>query len=503
MKESIIVGMDGQPLSTPAAPYEGATRAPRSIGWSAPASGPNSSLATAIRPLRNRSRAAYRNSPLLRSAINKNTTNEVGRGFWLLSTCLDDDFRLAANKLWKLSSTQLDPEGVKNFGALLDLCVRSRRMSGEVFIRRLRRRLSSGLAVPIQVDVMESDLCPVEFTRKLKNGNRVVQGVEFKGKVRVAYWFYKHHPQDGVEVVSLHDLERVPASDVIHHFKQLRPGQVRGEPDPAAVLLKDRTFHDYDDAELVRKKERSNFTGFLYREAFDEDDFEFDPMTGKPIFDESEPVDEVSRIATGTLLRGVAGEKLDLFDGDNTGSGYSDFVRWQALQMAAGQEIPYPLLTGDWSGLNDRLVRAALNEYRRGIGFDQENLSGFQVAFKIWQWWLSDAVLVGKLDAPGYADNPYYYLALDIRPDAFKWLHPEQDVNTRQKAVSNQLSNIDVEAAEYGRDLDENMRRNAKALKRWQTICEEEGIEKPSNLAGLFNAPEEATTSKDKEDSSE
>ncbi len=73
----------------------------------------------------------------------------------------------------------------------------------------------------------------------------------------------------------------------------------------------------------------------------------------------------------------------------------------------------------------------------------------------------------------------------------------------RQKAVSNQLSNIDVEAAEYGGDLDENMRRNAKSLKRWQTICEEDGVERPSNLAGLFNTPEEAATSKNKEDSSE
>lgn len=489
MKESIILGVNGKPLmSSCSGSYEGATRAPRSVGWSAPSFGPNRALENAIGPLRNRSRAGYRNSPLLRSAINKNTTNEVGRGFSLLSTCLDDKFKLAANALWKLSKTQLDPEGVKSFGALIDLCVRSRRLSGEVFIRRLRRRLSAGLAVPIQVDVMESDLCPVSLNKKLKNGNRIVQGVEFCGKVRVAYWFYKHHPQDGIEIVSLFDLERVPACDVIHHFKQIRPGQVRGEPDAVAALLKDKTFHDYDDAELVRKKERSHYTGFLYRESFDEDDYEFDPLTGKPLFDESEPVDEVTRVRAGTMLRGVPGEKMDLFDGDNTGGGYADFMRWQSLQLAAGQDIPYPLLTGDWSGLNDRLVRAALNEYRRGVRFDQDNLSGFQVIYKIWQWWLSDAVLVGALDAPGYAKNPFYYLALDIRPDAFKWMHPEQDVRARKLAISNNISNIESETSEYGGDLEDNMRRNAKALARWKVICEEEGIEEPVNLDGLFNA---------------
>lgn len=497
--KSIIVGLDGQPLPVSAntGPYEGATRGNRAVGWSAPSSGPNRSLALAIKPLRNRSRAGYRNSPLLRSGINKNTTNEVGLGFSLLSTCLDDKFRLAANALWKISSKQLDPEGVKNFGAQIDLAVRSRRLSGEMFICRLRRRLDAGLAVPLQLDLLEADMCPVELNRKLKNGNRIVQGVEFKAKRRVAYWFYKHHPQDGVEAVNIGDLVRVPARDVIHHFKQLRPGQVRGEPDATAVLLKDRTFHDYNDTELVRKKERSNFTGFIYREEFGENDFEFDPTNGQPMFDDGEAPPQISQVESGTMLRGVAGEKLELFDGDNTGSGYSDFQRWQSLQLAAGQEIPYQLLTGDWSGVNDRLVRAILNEYRRTIRFDQMNLSGFQVALTVWKWWLDAAITTGKLTAPGYASNPHYYLALDVRPDAFKWLHPEQDVNARQKAVSNQLSNIETEAAEFGADLDDNMRRNAKALKRWQVICKEEGIEKPGSLAGLFNDPEQTPTDKD------
>ena len=41
------------------------------------------------RKLRDRARARYRNSLLLKNAINKNTTNEVGRGFTLLSTHTD------------------------------------------------------------------------------------------------------------------------------------------------------------------------------------------------------------------------------------------------------------------------------------------------------------------------------------------------------------------------------------------------------------------------------
>lgn len=494
---SVIIGLDGRPIQA-SQPYEGATRAPRSIGWNAPSMGPNRALAVSGRQLRNRARAGYRNSLLLRSAINKNTTNEVGKGFTLISTCQDDAFRRELNELWRIVSLELDPWGDMNFGALVNVAVKARRMSGECFIRRLRRRLSSGLQVPTQVEIMEADLCPLDLNRRISATRRIVQGIEFDGKLKVAYWFYRAHPEDGIETVSLSDLERVPARDVIHHYHPTRPGQVRAEPETAAALLKDRTFQEYDDAELIRKKERSAFTGFLYREQFG-DDWDFDPATGKPLFDDSKPAEEVERVFAGTMLRGVPGEKLDLFDGDDTGQGYKDFVRWQALQEAAGLEIPYPLLTGDWDGLNDRLVRAFLNEYRRGITFDQTNLSGFQVAFTIWRWVIEDAVLIGRLKAPGFGSNPWPYLSLDIRPDAWKHLQPEQDINARNKAVSNNISNAEAEAAEYGRDLEDNMRRNAKALKRWEEICKEEGVKQPGNLAGLFRQ-DEAENSGDSEE---
>lgn len=484
-----IVGLDGKPIR--AQSYEGATRGSRGIGWHAPSSGPNRTLASAGKTLRNRTRAGYRNSLLQRSAINKNTITEVGKGFTLMSTAKDDEFRQGLNQLWKVVASQLDPWGDLNFGGLLRLAVMARRMSGEVFLRRLRRRLSSGLVVPTQVEVLESDLCPMDLNRRINKTRRIVQGVEFNGKVKVAYWFYKEHPNDDVVSVSFNQLERVPAQDVVHHYMPTRPGQVRGEPDTAAALLKDHTFHEYDDAELVRKKERSGFTGFLYREGFGEPDWEFDPHTGNEMYPgESEAASTSESVRVGTMLRGVPGEKLELFDGDDTGQGYKDYVRWQSLLLAAGQDIPHPVLTGDWSGLNDRLVRAFMNEYRRGISFEQTNLSGFQFAYSIWCWVVETAIVTGKLNAPGYADDPWSYLSVDIRPDAFKHLHPEQDINARIKAINSQASNVEVEAAEYGRDLEDNMRRNAKALKAWERICQEEGVENPGDMAGIFATPE-------------
>ncbi len=481
-----LVDAQGQPMLS--SEYEGATQGQRSRTWSAPSSGPNRAIASAGKTLRNRTRAAYRNSLLMRSAINKNTTSEVGRGFTLISLAQNETYRDGLNTLWKQVSEQLDPWGDLNFGSIMQLGVKSRRMSGEVFIRKVRRSLSAGLALPIQVEVLEADLCPITLNKKISKVRRIVQGVEYQGKVKVAFWFYKAHPDDGIDSVSLNQLERVPARDVIHHYMPTRPGQVRGEPETHAALLKNQTYHEYDDTELVRKKERAKHTGFLYRESEGTDDWEFDPATGAPLHgDDSQAAPHQHTTIAGTILRGVPGEKLEQFKGDDAGQGYKDYQRQQTLMLSTGLDIPHALNTGDWSGLNDRLVRAIMLEYRRGISFEQTNLSGWQMAKGIWRWVVETAIATGRLSAPGYHNNPDDWLNVDIRPDAWKHLHPVQDMDARTKAVNTNTSNIESEAAEYGRDLDDNMRRNARALKKWEDHCKNAGLTKTPPMMGMFS----------------
>ena len=73
---------------------------------------------------------------------------------------------------------------------------------------------------------------------------------------------HKAHP---VEEFSLEtaDLHRVPASEVLHLYEPLRPGQLRGQPLLANVLL--RMFHldKFDDATLLRQEIANLFTGFI------------------------------------------------------------------------------------------------------------------------------------------------------------------------------------------------------------------------------------------------
>lgn len=488
--------MDGRALAY-SQPYEGATGSPRGDTMPAPSMGPNRALAISGATLRNRSRHGYRNSALLRSAINRGVTAEVGKGMTILSTCEDPEVQATLNRLWKQHQYMLSPWDDTPFGGLLQQMSRARKTSGEVFLRRIPVPVSMGLQIPFQLEIMESDFCPIGFNKRLENGRRIVQGIEFAGRRKVAVWFHKRHPNeyDPSTTISLSDLVRVPMKDVIHHFTTSRPGQVRGEPETAAALLKDKEFADYSDAELNRKKTRAAFTGFLYRDSFGDDDMEFDPQTGKPMFDDSEAPQTQETVQAGTILRGMAGEKLELFKGDDTGQGFKDFVKFQAMQLSAALDIPYPLLTGDWEGLSDRTIRAILNEFRRGVTADQTNLLGFQVCLKVWQWVVNSCVLNGLISAPGFADNPWKYYAMDLRPDAWRHLHPEQDIRSRTMATAAMLSNPAKEAADCGTDLEENMRSTARAAARWEAICREEGIDPTRvNAFNLMNNNSEENT---------
>ena len=59
---------------------------------------------------------------------------------------------------------------------------------------------------------------------------------------------------------------RVPAAEVMHLFRSLRPGQLRGVPWMANALVRLWELDQYDDAELLRKKFAAMMMGFITRQ---------------------------------------------------------------------------------------------------------------------------------------------------------------------------------------------------------------------------------------------
>ena len=120
--------------------------------------------------------------------------------------------------------------------------------SGEVLIRRRHRRPSDGLALPLQIQVLEADFLDTGKHLSLPNGGKIVRGVEIDaiGR-RVAYWLFRNHPGSSnltSSTVRFGQSSRVPASEILHVYSIYRAGQARGASWFSPVLIR---FNDFDD----------------------------------------------------------------------------------------------------------------------------------------------------------------------------------------------------------------------------------------------------------------
>lgn len=493
MRQSIIINpATGSGFNVSNQAYDAASQSKRSQEWNATEIAPNVALSSYLGALRRQSRSAYRNNPYISKGVDNQVSTEVGTGITVRSTTSNEEFRNAANDLFSEFIDDVDPEGVLNLYGQQAQCSRARRVSGEVFIRRRRRSLTSGHILPFQCEVIESDYVPESLNRELKNGNVIISGIEFnRQKKRVAYWMHKFHPGER-STSKYNNIVRVPASDVIHHFLPTRPGQVRGEPVTVQSLVKANTFDQYDDAELVRKKERSKFTGMLTREeqTFDAQGRLADPFTGKA-YDDDGSIPSAT-IEAGTILTGLPGEKLTMFGEDDPGSNYSSFMRWQSISTAAGMKIPYELLTGDWAGVNDRIMRVVLGEYRRQIDMDCDHLMVFQICRRYWHWAIDAGVMSGRLKVGNYLQERTELLKHEWRSQGHPYMHPEQDVNAKSKGIKNGLFSIKNTVASQGSDVDKIMDENLATEKRWHDKRRELGL--PEAPFALLEEAQQPTT---------
>lgn len=148
--------------------------------------------------------------------------------------------------LWDKWSKQADADGQLNIYGLQELAAREMVESGEVLIRKRLRRPEDGLAVPLQLQIMESD--QLDGSKVSMNGNnRIINGVEVNiiGR-RTAYWMFEDHPGSllpGAGLLATLQSKPVPADQIIHFYRKERT-QMRGTPWGSAVI---RSLCDLDN----------------------------------------------------------------------------------------------------------------------------------------------------------------------------------------------------------------------------------------------------------------
>lgn len=446
----------------------------RSRSWRVGSFGPNAALTYALDELRRKSRDQARKNPHARSIVDRMVSNLVGTGIKPQSTARIDttgmskaktkaankraeEYRAAVAQLFWDWVDEADSTGAHDFYGMQAISVRGMVEGGDTFVRLRSRRLSDGLVVPLQLQVIEGDHCD-----HLKNdaANRIWQGIQFDGKgARTGYWLSRDHPGDAVVSGGvLNETKLVPAEDVCHLFRALRPGQQRGEPWLAPVLQALYDLQGYMDAELVRKRVSTLIAGFIKRVGDGQN------PTGSSDADEEGTGDLAWE--PGTLQVLEDDEDISFSTPADSGPNFEQYVRVALRSIATGAGTLYEILSGDYGQLNDRTLRAALNDFRRSIEAYQHALIVFQLCRPVWRRFIDYALLSGALTIPEGMTRRQAY-AVKWTPQAFAYIHPVQDIEAKQLEVRSGFSSRSQKVSEAGYDAEaidaENASDNARA----------------------------------------
>lgn len=453
----------GLSMSSSTGGFEGAMSKRRLIAWKATEENINSLVADGGDLLRARSRQIVRSNPYAANAANSFVSNAIGDGIRPSSLIEDQNLKRQIIQVWKDWAQEADADGLTDFSGMQALVAHALFEAGECFVRFRPRRLSDGLTVPLQLQLLESEMLPLSKTETAATGNAIRCGIEFNGiGQRVAYHFYRKHPGDNTENGNKGEIVRVPASEVLHIYRPQRPGQIRGVPWISAALVKLFLLDQYDDAELDRKKVAALFAGFITKDSPE------DKLLG-----EGAPNDagaSLAGLSPGTMQVLLPGEDIKFSSPADVGGSYEMFQYRTLLAISAALGVPYTNVTNDLKAANYSSIRAGTVEFRRRLNQFQEMTMIFQLCRPIWARWLETAVLSGALSLPDYAHDPRPYNRVKWIKPKWEWVDPLKDRQAEKIAQEmGWKAPSDIIEAE-GNDVDETHQRIAADQARMKEL---------------------------------
>lgn len=365
--------------------YEGAASGRRTQGWNRTSADANAALGPAAARLRDAARDLVRNNPYAVAALNAICDHTVNWG--IVAKTKDKRAQESWNR-WA-NSTDCDADGRHDFAGLQRLVLSTVIESGEVLVRRRLRRPEDGLAIPMQLQVLEPDyLDTSKDTTVLSAGGivttRIIQGIEFDaiGR-RVAYWLFPEHP--GSTSTRLPASVRVPAESVLHIYNADRPGQVRGASWFAPVLLRFKDFDEYEDATLMKQK----IAACLAVITTDVDGSA--ASLGGNVDTSTTP--EIDSLEPGSILNVAPGREIKVVEPPSVRE-HSDYCKITLQAIATGMGCTYEDITGDYSDFNFSSARMSRLRHWARVYDWQWNLMVPQFCSPVWAWTMEVAQIM-------------------------------------------------------------------------------------------------------------
>ena len=410
--------------------YDGSSAGRRAHGWYAPSSDANVELMGSLVWLRNRSRDLVRNNPYAVKATEELVGNGVGTGIVPQAKTGNTGIDKIIDAEWPFFVEACDTPQRLDFYGMQALVMRTMAESGESIVRFRPRLAQDNLRVPLQLQLLEADFLDHARTMGTVNGS-VMQGVQFDllGR-RVAYWIFTYHP-GGMLVLNPRGgilSQPVPADQILHTYRVLRPGQIRGVPWLTPVMLALRDLDDYADAERVRKKIEACVVAMITQpEGIEGSWLGFkgnDPLTTHP----------VESFQPGMTAYLKPGEDVK-FNNPQALGGYREYKTTELEEIAAGLGLPYELMTGDLSKVNYSSWRGGQLGFRNTI----ENYRWLTLipmfCMPVRRRVIDTLVMLGKIPARVVDDPAINLYATQWTAPRFESVDPVKDAEAALKDI--------------------------------------------------------------------
>lgn len=463
------------------------------VGWIIDAGNAEDNIDLYSSTLRKRSRDLYAGGGLARSGPETLTTSVVGWGI-LPKPKIDGDFlgmtdeaREEAEKtiarefrLWA-GNTMCDATRRQNFYGIQQLAFLSMLMSGDVFALF---GMKENKRTPYQTTIrlLEADrICNPDSSGDSEgtatdSGGRIVDGVETdqEGTV-IRYHVASRSPiaeNDSSELIWT-AIDAFGADtgypNILHVMTYERPEQCRGIPFVAAEIEQLKQFTRYMNAELAANVVSAMLTCFI---TSDQDDGSFGMQDAVNKEDKVTDDDISLELAPGAVYNLPPGKKIETVNPLRSNSQFETFVNTCITVIASSMGIPKEVLTKKYES-NYTAARAALLDFWRTVKVYRTRFND-DFNQPIYEQWLSEAVATGRIDAPGFFDDPAVrqaWCGCVWMGASMGHVDPKKEVAAAESRIANNITTQEQEAAEYnGNDWAANIRQRKKEVAAAQEL---------------------------------
>ena len=224
--------------------------------------------------------------------------------------------------------------------------------SGEALCRMLIKK-RPGHTIPLVLQNIEAEYLDPNFTNGQPKTTR--NGIKFRDSKPEIYYFSKRSPN--FNIFNLYSLEKieVPADEVLHLFVRDRPGQWRGIPTLASILLPLYELDDLTDATVTKQKNAQAISWVIRNtnasaavsvgsalSSIDPNDI--DQATGKRRV--------VMQASGGGVQYLNKGEDISFYQGTDVGPNLPELIKSELRKIAQAAGLTYEILTGDLTGVS-------------------------------------------------------------------------------------------------------------------------------------------------------